>query len=381
MSRVPIKKISIALLITLAGGFAVYRLKFHAVPIRVALVEQGSIQKRVKGPGQVSSRTEVNVSSRIAGVVDRVLVQEGNLVKQGQLLASLDKRELAAKVSAARSVVGAAQSNIGAAKATLAKAQATLALAHSNFRRDESVFKAGHLPKAAFEATSAALDIADAAEQSARAALSARKNEQQRTKNEAKYSDTILTHTEITSPIAGLVTKRQVEVGATVTPGVTLFRIVDDQIVCVSTRVDVSQMGSIQVGQEADIRLASGEVAKGRVARISHESDPVTRDQEVRVLFDTPPAHLTINEEAAVEIQVGEVEGIVIAASAILPSGGKDRVLVVRDGKVVAVEVIVGALGEERAQILEGLSLGDKIVLAPTKTKVGKRVQPVLETN
>jgi HlyD family secretion protein len=370
----PIARIAVAVAAVTVVGVVVFRVALSSTAVDVVVAVEGIIAQEVKGPGSVSSRTEVNVSSRITGVVDTVLVQEGDKVTEGQLLASLDQRDLAAKAAAARSGGGAARQGIVVAEAALEKARADLALARANHQRDEQVFNAGHLSQSAFDAATAALRVTESAEKNAAANVAARQEDAKRASDETRYADTIQSHAQIVSPIAGLVTKRQVEVGTTVAPGNTLFRIVDDQTVCVATRVDVSQMGKIEVGQRARIRLASGDEATGTVARVSHEADPVTRDQEVRVKFDTPPAHLTLKEEAEVVVGVGEARGLVVPGSVLLPREGKDGVVVVRDGRAVYVPVQVGAVGQGKVQILGGLNVGDIVIAHPTMVKANQRV-------
>lgn len=372
--KLPIKAIAIGAMVLAIGGFVLYRRVLRAIPVRVAIVADGVIQQEVKGPGIVSSRTEVNVSSRITGVVVRVLAQEGDRVQEGQLLAALDERDLAAKASAGRATIATAKQNVAVAEAALQKAHADLALARSNFKRDEQVFRAGHISQAAFDTATAALRVAESAETTARATVRARQEETRRAGDEARYTDTIQTHAQIISPITGLIIRRAVEIGNTVAPGNTLFKVVDDQTVCVATRIDVSQMGRIQDGQRSRIRLASGASAVGTVARISHESDPVTRDQEVRVKLDTPPAHLTINEEAEVFVSVGEARGLVIPGSAVIPRDGVDGVLVVRDGRAERIAVKIGAVGQGKVQILSGLGAGDQVITHPEKVEAGQRV-------
>lgn len=371
----PLKLIALGVAVLGLGGAVLVRALLFAPQVEVVVVEQGVIQEEVKGPGAVSSETEVNVSSRITGVVEKVLVQEGDQVKQGQLLAVLDERELAARTAGARSSVGAARQNVTVAEAGLQKAQADLALARSNHAREEAVFRAGHLSQAALDMATAALRVAESAEKNARAAIGAREQEALRAADEGRYAATIQSHAQLISPITGLVTRRLVEVGNTVSPGSTLFRIVDDQAVSVATRVDVSQVGRLKLGQRSRIKLASGATATGVVARISHEADPVTRDQEVRVRFDQPPAHLTINEEAEVVISVGEARGPVVPGAALVPAEGVDGVLVVRDGRAVRVPVRVGALGQGKALILSGLDAGEQVLARPEKVKPGQRVR------
>jgi HlyD family secretion protein len=374
--KLPLKTIALGLAGLAAVGAILVRVLLFPQQVEVVMPTQGAVREEVKGPGSVSSEAEVAVSSRITGVVEHVLVQEGDQVKQGQLLAALDERDLAARAASARSSVGAARQNVAVAEAGLEKAQADLMLARNNYTRDEAVFRAGHLAQAALDIATASLRVAESAEKNARAVLGAREQETRRAGDEGRYADTLQTHAQITAPLGGLVTLRQVEVGNTVAPGNTLFRVVDDQNVSVATRIDVSQMGRIQLGQPATIRLASGPTATGSVARISHEADPVTRDQEVRVRFATPPAHLTLNEEAEVVIGLGEVRGLVIPGGALLPSEGADAVLVARAGRVERVVVQVGARGQGKVLIRSGLEASDQVLAHPAKVEPGQRVRP-----
>lgn len=374
--KLPKKRLALAAAGLAVAGALIFRLVGYATPVEIVTVVDGVIQQEVKGPGSVSSEVEVNVSSRISGVVQRVLVQEGDHVTEGQLLFTLDERDLAAKAAASRSGAAAARQNVAVAEAAHEKAQADLALARANFARDEAVFRAGHISQAAFDSATASLRVAESAEKNARAAVGARQEETRRTEDEARYSDTLKTHAQVTSPIAGLVTRRQVEVGNTVAPGNTLLRIVDDMAVSVATRVDVSQMGRVRLGQPARIKLASGAESTGTVARISHEADPVTRDQEVRVRFDTPPAHLTLNEEAEVVIHVGEARGLVIAGSAVVPADGADTVLRLQDGRARRAPIRVGAVGQGKVLVEHGLTVGDQVLARPAQVKPGKRARP-----
>ncbi len=375
--KLPIKRLAVAGVVLLAAGALAFRLLGYATPIDILLVAEDVIHQEVKGPGSVSSDVEVNVASRISGVVQSVLVQEGDHVKEGQLLFTLDERDLAAKAAASRSGAAAARQNVAVADAALEKAQADLALARANYARDETVYRAGHISQAAFDSATASLRVAESAEKNARAAVGARREETRRTEDEARYADTVKTHAQVTAPIAGLVTRRQVEVGNTVAPGTTLLRIVDDKAVAVATRVDVSQMGRVQLGQPARIKLVSGAESSGTVARISHEADPATRDQEVRVRFDTPPARLTLNEEAEVIIRVGEARGLVIAGSAVVPHQGEDTVLVLRDGRTTRVSIRVGAVGQGKVLVEKGLAAGDRVVARPAQVKPGARARPM----
>ncbi len=362
----------------IAGAAPVVYLRFlRSVPVAVAVVRERAIEHFVHGPGLVSSRTEVTIGSRMAGLVERVLVDEGDRVREGQALALLDDRDLAARSSSSRSGVAAAEHNVAAARAALDKAGADLSLARTNRQREEQLFRGGQISRATLDARVTAALSAQSAERSARAALAARVEETRRAGAEASYGEAIESHARVSSPIEGLVTKRQVEPGSVVAAGSTLFRVVDDRTVCVAVRVDTAQMGRVQSGQPARIRLASGAELPGVVRRISHESDPVTRDQEVRVLFDRPPERLTINEEAEVAIRVAEVRGLTVPVSAVHVRGGRQGVLVVRGRRARFVPVRIAPADDASVQVLDGVRAGERVLVRPERVRAGQRVRLV----
>jgi HlyD family secretion protein len=369
---------TVAAVVTALGGVAVVAwFGFRAVPVEVVVAHEGSVAEEIRAPGSVSSRTEVEVSSRVAGVVAQVLVEEGDQVESGQLLVTLDDRELRGRAATARAAAEGARHSVVVADAALDRAESDLTMARSTMARDEALFGDGHVTRAGLDGTTTALRAAEAGEKSAAATLEARRADALRADEEAKLAETVASYSQITAPLAGLVTERQVEIGNTVAPGSVLFRIVDDETVCAATRVDVSQMGRVALGLPARIRLASGDELTGTVARIAYESDPVTRDQEVRILFDVPPSHLTLAEEAQVVIRIGDATGLVVPGTAVITADGSETVLLARDGRVVQVPVRVRAMGQG-AVVLDGLAPGDLVVFEPADVKAGQRVSPLV---
>lgn len=345
--------------------------------VRVAEVADGVVVEEIRAPGAVSSRTQVDLAARIAGVVERVLVEEGDRVEQGQLLAALDDRELVARAAAARAAVASARQGVVAAEAALERALAEAALAREALARDELLFRAGDLTPASIDARRAASLAAEAGVKGAAATLAARREDTSRAAAEAKLAETLASYARVSSPIAGLVTQRRAEVGSAVSPGGALFRIVDPAAVWVDARVDVSQMSRVRPGVPARVRLASGDELAGSVARIAHEADPVTRDQEVRISLETLPDHVTIDEEAQVTLLVGEARGLVVPTAALVHRADADAVFVVRDGRAEELRIRLGAAGPDEAQVIEGLRAGEEVVLDPRDLRPGQRVRPV----
>jgi RND family efflux transporter MFP subunit len=319
----------------LVVALSVYRLVVYAPEVAVVRATDDTVAREIHGPGAVQSRFPVVVSSRITSSVIALHVDQGDIVKRGQPLADLDDRDLAARALAART---------------------ELAFTRANYQRDLEVFDKGYIAQAAMDATTAALRGAEAREREAAAALS---------------------YASITAPVGGVITARQAEVGQTVGPGATLFRLADPRTLWVATRIDESIVGQVRVGQAATIALRTGERAAGKVARIALESDAATRELEVDVAFDAPPTRFAIDQEADVTIHVGEERGVVIPASTVFQQGPARGVLVVTNARAEFRPVKTGASDGTRVVAREGLRANDLVIRQPGNIKPGSRLRAV----
>jgi RND family efflux transporter MFP subunit len=279
-------------------------------------------------------------------------------------------------------VVGSQQEalerNVKAAQAALARAQAELELAASKQRRDAELLRTGFVSAAVLDASDAVLRAAQANVDNARATLAARAAEAQALSQEARYADTVLSYTRVVAPIDGVVVQRQAEVGTTVVPGTPILRLVDPATLWVAMRVDESVVGRVQVGQDARIRLRSGEQHAGKVARIARQSDAATRELDVNVAFAAPPARFAIDAEAEVSIDTGRAEGLVVLLSALLRDrDGRQGVLVVDGGRARFRPVQTGLADETQVLVSAGLDAGERVVAQPAGVRAGTRVRPV----
>lgn len=348
----------------------------RAVAVLVIDVVQGQVTQRVVGPGTLQARVPLTLAARITATVRQLNADVGDTVKRGQELALLDDRDLAAR----RGVVGgqqlALERNLDAAKAAVAKAQAELELARSKQQRDAELLSKGFVSQAVLDASNATASAAVANLDNARAVQSARAADAQTLVQEARYADTVLSYTRITAPMDGVVISRQAEVGSTVVPGSTLFRIVDPATLWIAMRVDESVVGRVQIGQAASIRMRTGETLTGKVARIARQSDAATRELEVNVAFDVPPARFAIDQEAEVSIAAGELVGIVVPLTVLTRDrAGRQGVLVVVDSRSEFRPVQTGASDAQRVLIGKGLALGERIVAKADDVKAGMRVK------
>jgi HlyD family secretion protein len=321
-------------------------------------VSQGEVEILVSGPGTVQARVPVTVSSRVAAQVVSLHADHGDLVRRGQLLAVLDDRDLAAKRAAARAAQETVARNIAAAQASLAKSQADLELARSRQRRDAELQAAGFISRSSYDASALGLLAAEASAGNAAALLAARRAEAQGAAQEARYADTLWSYTRVAAPMDGLVIQRAAEVGSAVGPGTALFRLVDPATLWIAARIDEALVGRIEEGMSARISLRNGEQHAGRVARISRQSDAATRELEVNVAFEAPPARFAIDQEAEVSILTGIERGPAVPVAALLRRDGQQGVMVLRDGRRVFQPVRIAASDGKLAVIADGLAQG-----------------------
>jgi HlyD family secretion protein len=132
----------------------------------------------------------------------------------------------------------------------------------------------------------------------------------------------------------------------------------------------------VRPGQPATIRLRSGEVLGGKVARIARQSDAATRELDVFVSFDAVPQRVALDQEAEVVITVGEDRGILVPVAALTRDGsGQSGVLVVVDGRTRFQPVKTGAADERQVVVHEGLAGGETVVAVAAGVKPNVRVR------
>jgi RND family efflux transporter MFP subunit len=364
------------LVLALAAAALGYWRFGRTTDVAVTTANNGGITARVLGPGTVQARTSVTLAARVSATVTQVLADVGDTVTRGQLLVTLDDRDLAARRGAVGGQQQALERNTEAARAALAKAEADLDLARSKQRRDGELLAQGFVSQSGVDASNAALRAAQAGVEAAKATLAARAADAVTLSQEARAADVGLTHARLLSPLDGLVIERLAEPGSTVTLGMPILRLVDPKTLWVATRVDESVVGRVQVGQPARIRLRTGETVAGQVARIARRSDAATRELDVFVTFDVLPKHFAIDQEAEVSIDTGREPGLVVPTQALTRDiSGRQGVLVVEDGRTRFQPVQTGGSDERGVLVRSGLSEGQSLVADSTGVRANQAVR------
>jgi HlyD family secretion protein len=279
-----------------------------------------------------------------------VLVDIGDAVQAGQVVATLDRREIDAQVDAAVAAVDVA-------KAGLETSEASLANAELERDRSRNLFEKGALPRQRLDAAETAHRSAKAQRDLARASL-AQAEASLRRAREVQRDATL------TAPVAGFVVERHYDPGAI--PG-------DDPVVVIADlrqlklEAGVSELeaGRLRVGSGAQVAVQAkpGEAFKGQLAAIAPEVDERNRHFKIEVRVDNPNRALLAGMYATARIVVDAArDAITIPREAVTTKNGKRVVLKVDGDTVRAIDVVEGLGDGRRVQIVSGLASGDRVV-------------------
>jgi len=362
--------------LVVVGIVSASRSRTEIDPSKLATAEKGDIARSVVATGKIQPLTKVEVKSKASGIVKKLYADYGDTVREGQLLAELDKETLQAQVREARAQLLSAQA---ALQRTRVEAQGPdIPFLKSAVERARRLYEQGLISTNVLEDAQKEYELALNKQRAARSNVSVTEAEVARARATLERADTDLRNSTIVSPMTGLVLSRDVEVGDAVSSILILgsqatlvMTLGDVTSVYVLGKVDEADIGKVYMGQPARITVESFKDKKfvGKVTKISpfgKEKDNVTTF-EVRVSIDNP-GELKANMSANAEIIREEKKDVLLVPdSAILYDKDRKTSVEVPDPKGDngrrKVAVKVGISNGVKAELLEGLKPGDKVVL------------------
>jgi HlyD family secretion protein len=337
------------------------------VDVRVGRVVRTDLQPVVFGIGTVEARRTYAVGPIAPGRLLRVLVDQGEAVKAGQLLAEMDPVDMDRRVQAAQSTGARSRQSVQVANAQVAEAASRAKLAAANRSRDSRLFEQGVISRQMLDVSAAEAERAAAALAASRASARVVAVDIDRVDAEAQGLGSLRDSLRIVSPVDGVVTAREIEPGTTVVAGQPVLRLVAPDSLWVRARIDQSRAKDVRVGQVASIvlRSAPNTPLVGRVARIELQGDAVTEERIVTVSFNAPPDGLYLGELAEVTLHLPAVMGVLAIPSAtVTTADGKVGVWQVVNGRTRFQAVALGNQGQPGlAQVTSGLAEGDPVVV------------------
>lgn len=333
-------------------------------PVLVVTPGQGPDAAPVAFAGVVRAREESPLSFRVGGQIVRRLVDAGDRVRSGDVLAELDPKDLRAQADAAQAQVVAAEGE--------------LARAASDKQRYARLANDQLVSRSTLDAQNAAYAAAAGNARAARAQLDVARNQS--------------AYTQLRAPRDGVIATREAEAGQTVGAGQAIYSLAGDAGREVAIALPESRIREFTVGQPVLVELWSqpGERLPGRIREISAAADPQARTYATRIALDS---------EAAKDVELGQSARVYIATSkpnapatalrlplSALQRGDKGETSVwVVDANTNAlkrVPVRIGAFGAESVPVLSGVRAGDRVVAAGGHLlREGQVVAPVDREN
>ena len=357
-------------------------------PVQVDDVTRGPIDLIVNADAVLYPVDQANVTSKISAPVRRVLVNRGDHVKAGQLLAELESRDLAASAEESKSQLDQAQSAYqtitGAtvpedrtkAEADVQAFRQALDAAKKLYDNRVDLQKQGALAQKLVDDARVAMVQAqsqlDTAQRHLESVQRVTGTEQQKAAQaqvnaaKAHYESAAaqVVFAEVRSPINGIVADRPVYPGDTAIAGAPIVSIVDISQVVARANISVKEAASVHVGKQATITGPEGVLA-GKVTVVSPAVDPSTTTIEVWVQADNPGEKMKPGGTVRVSIRADLIqETLLVPAAALLNSdeGGEKVMVVGKDSKAHERKVTVGIREGNRVQILGGVTEGEKVI-------------------
>jgi HlyD family secretion protein len=378
--------------LVLAGGvIAATRGGTKIDPSKLAKVEKGDLAKSVVATGKVEPITKVEIKSKASGIVKKLYVDAGDRVKKGQLLAELDKEEIAAQVAQAKAQLEASEASARGTEADYERAKVDaegpdVPMLKRAYVRAQGMAKDGVVSASALDDAQKNYELALNKQNVAKAQLTVLKAKiGQATAQVARDRANLmqleeqLSYTTIISPIDGIILSRDVEVGDAVSSILVLGSSAtlimtegDTSEVYVKGKVDESDIGKVYMAQPARIKVESfkDKTFNGKVTKISPmgvEKDNVTTF-EVRVSINNPGGELKAAMTANAEIILEEHKNVLqIPEGSILYDKDKKASVEVPDEKGKEgkrkLAVNIGISNGAKTELLSGLKEGDQVVL------------------
>jgi HlyD family secretion protein len=412
-------------------GFTVQQSRKGVVAVQTGKVVREDLTSVVTASGEIKPKVYVNVGAILQAKITHLYVKEGDRVKAGQLLASLDNIQYAADVAANNAMVNASRMDANAAKAAVNTSEADLNQAKAeyeratlDYNRNKALYDAQLIAKSDYDTKKAAYDTATAQIGSAKAKLaqakanldSAQGHIGQNVATLRRVND-VLSKTEYRAPFDGVITNLPVREGETVVPGIqnspgsTLMTVADTSLITAEVKVDESDIVNVQLGQSAEVSIDAipKQKFKGTVTEIGGNavlrstgvstaqtvsSGQEAKDFKVVIALQNPPSNVHPGLSATARITTANKSGVLAipiqaltirerddltpnkdkkgSVQAAVPAGNPKEelqgVFVLRNKKeAVFVPVTTGISATTDIEVTSGLKEGDEIVTGSYK--------------
>lgn len=309
-----------------------------STPVETSVARLDTLAVNVEAVGSLEARARVELRPESSGRITAILVEEGEEVREGEVLLRQDQNKLEAEVQAARAAVSRAEAEF------------------QNFRRqverNDSLLAHGAISQQAYDDLQTRFSSAEAGLEEARAALALRRER--------------LEDATVRAPFAGRVGARQVDQGQYVSTGDPLFVIVDDDPLEIRFSVPERYLGQLRNGIPVEVAVQNLPERRfqGRVDFISPYVEPSSRTVALKALIPNPASELRAGQFANVLVELEQRSAVVVPEAAVIPRQEGSSVFVVEGGRAARRQVETGLRREGLVELRSGVSAGDTVIVA-----------------
>jgi RND family efflux transporter MFP subunit len=356
--------------------------------VKVVNAVEERVARTVVSTGTLAAEDQVVVGTKVPGRLADIVVDMGTRVKRGQVVARLDGGDYRLRVDQAEAALQQARARLGLAatgtdervdaEQTSIVRQARAVLEEAQLTRDRSakLVEQDLIARAQFDTAEANLKVAEGRYHDALEEVRNRQAILLQRRSELESARQQLADTVMVSTIDGAVAVKQASVGEYLVAGAPVATVV--QLHPLRLRVNVPEREAVDVRTGQVVRLTvEGDttVYQGRVVRLSPIVQEANRTLSVEAEVPNERAALKPGAFARADIVTGASQPVIrVPASALVTFAGIEKLLVVRQGKIVEVRVQTGRRGGDRVEIVSGLGPGEQVVLQPGNLAPGQAV-------
>ena len=306
-----------------AGG----RKSKKVLNINAVVIKPQTLTEEIPISGILKPDEEVNLSFEASGKITEINFEEGTAVTKGQLLAKVNDRPL---------------------QAQLQRLVSQLKLAEDRVFRQDALLKRDAVSQEAYEQVKTELATLNADIESVEAQIE---------------------QTELRAPFDGIIGLRQVSVGTYASPNTIVAKLTKVSPLKVEFAVSETYANDIQVGTNLSFKLSGSlETYHAQVYARESEIDQELHTLTVRALYPNPTGSVTPGRYVSITLKKQELEdALAVPSQAIVPEMGKDKVFLYKSGKAQPVEITTGVRTESLVQAVQGLSVGDTVIISGTQ--------------
>ncbi|MCB2354996.1 efflux RND transporter periplasmic adaptor subunit [Clostridium estertheticum] len=357
--------------------------------VKASPVSISSITTTTKYGSKLATSSQTVVTSKIAGKVEGVNVDVGQSVNKGDILFTLDKLELMAQYNVAKAALDTASANLDKtsgsgyeqqlipANSTLDIAKSTYNDAKNNYNTIHQQYNIGDSAKSELDAAKSKMDSASLQVKAASDSLALLKSKTgpqtdaaaagqvQQAKASLDLAQIQIDNASIISPINGVISERNVEVGEVVSSAVSAFTIIDASSLRSEVSMTDKDVIKVKVNQKIPVQISSmnNKIVQGIVDTISPSADAKTQLYTVKVKIENPSNLLKPGMIVRVEFpDVVKTDISVVPNGAIFTENSVQYVYIVDATRLKKKQVVVGISNTLQTEVVSGIKLGDQVI-------------------